>query len=208
MAKFAQIAKGQSARLKGVSFTSLRGVDCVCDLRILTGDDDEAILEAAMRRAADKGAAPKKGDPVFDFACACESVFRSAVDPDSPADAPAAFFDSVDVVRAELDRDRIAYLSERQAAFQDTISPLKKSLSAEEYQAKILQMAAVEAGDATPFDDMGRSLLIDCLRTTARLFLSSAISKSPSFSSSSPEASSKKKSSPDTSTATDDTTIQ
>jgi hypothetical protein len=159
LAKFSQLAKGRAARCKGVAFSALDCTECVVDLAIVTGDDDDDILEAAAKHAVSKEADAVRGNPVYDFACDVELVFRACLDPDSPEDKPERFFESAADVRKHLDRDRIAYLAARQHEHQERLSPLRHEMSAAEYTKKIFEIVASSEGDDGPFRDIAQSLL-------------------------------------------------
>jgi hypothetical protein len=179
MAKFSDLAKGTAQRLKGVSVPGMLGDVLAFDLRILDGSDDEAMLEAAVARTKAKGGEPKRGDPIFDFACDVELVYRAAIDSDSPEDRPERYFSKVDDVRA-LDRDRIAYIAARQTEFQESRSPIRHDLSPAEYTGKVLQIVAAAEGDDGPFRDFALSALRRFTRALVFASVRSAMSKSAS----------------------------
>jgi len=189
MGRFEEIADGTRARDYGVSFTSLDAREWTCDLGLLTADDDLLILERAADVARSKKAKPERGDPVFEFAMSCEIVAFTAIDPESPKDAPARFFKSSEQVRKNLDRDRVHYLQARQAAFQEKQSPLKRSHTEEEYRRKIVELAVEGAANANPFDDWAPSSVVDLMCFTARLCVALMTFKSTSIGSSSTELS-------------------
>lgn len=151
MAKFASVAKGKRAR-KRISFTALDGSEVECDVGILNGDDDDAILVAASAHARASGAEAKDGNPIFAFAVDCETVARAFIDPESPTDKPERFFADANEVRKNLDRDRIFYLAEQQRAFQETVSPPQREQTVDEYLATVFRVARLEEGDELPFE--------------------------------------------------------
>lgn len=191
MATFSDIAEGFAARKRGVRFTSLTGKECVCDLRVVTGIDDDAILERAAKRASALGQATQRGNPTYDFACACELVALAAIDPDSAEDAPRPFFDKgVAQVRERLDRDRINFLAEQQAQFQATVCPLKRELTEGEYWRAVSELASLKDGDADPFVQWAPSLRLSFTRTMAAQLTASLLFKSSDTSKSSATVSS------------------
>jgi hypothetical protein len=163
--------------------------ECVVDLGLLTGEDDDDAIAAADAFCKARGLEAKPGTPGYDFAVAIEKVFRSAIDPDSSLEKPERFFGSQSEVRKGLDRDRINFLCSAQEVFQSRISPLKKSMSESEFVALINAAAATEDGNDYPFLTLPRSMLIDCLRFGAVLWSTSSPPKSITGSSASSESS-------------------
>lgn len=176
--KLAQIAKGTRAR-EPLTFTLLDGQTAACDLRVLSGEDDDRILAAAVEHAKKLGGEAKDGDPIFAHALNCETVAVACVDNESPVDKPEPFFASADEVRSALDRDRIIIIAEKQRALQSKTSPLRKELSKEEYFLTITQLAAAEEGDELPFSNWGRSLLESFTHSMASQFAALAMARSP-----------------------------
>lgn len=183
MARFSEIVRGPRARRKDVRFTTLTGVDAVCDMRILDGEDEEAVLAAATKAAKAAGAEAAEGNIVFDFVRACEIVARAAVDPDSPADAPAPFFDGVAEVKKHLDRERIYLLFEVQCAYQDEASPRASTMGVDELVNMLHASALVPEGDELPFERLQPALRRSCMRSLVELALNSdalrSLSSSP-----------------------------
>lgn len=177
--KLAQIAKGTRAR-EPLTFTLLDGQEAACDLRVLSGDDDDKILAAASAHAKKLGGEAKDGDPIFAHALNCEIVALACVDNESSVDKPEPFFASADEVRGALDRDRILLIAEQQRALQDKTSPLKKSLTKEEFFLTVTQLAAVEEGDELPFSKWGRSLLESFTHSMASQYAALALARLPS----------------------------
>lgn len=179
MARFSDVDDGFAARKRGISFTSLGGKPCTCDMRVVTGVDDDGILERAAKHARDRGQKPGTGDPVYDFALACELVALAALDPDSTDDAPKLYFDGgVEQVRKRLDRDRINYLAEQQQEFQASVCPLKRGLSDEEYWLAVTKASEWKEGDADPFVGWAPSLRLFCMRAMACQLFACLMSKS------------------------------
>lgn len=152
MAKFSQVIKGSRARKRGVAFTTLSGAETTCDLVVLNGTDEEEILAAATAAAKKAGAEPSEGSIAFDFARACEIVFRAAVDPESPDDRPARFFDSIAEVKDHLDRERIFLLFDEQDALQNEASPRPSKMELDGFLNHLYEHALVPEGEMLPFE--------------------------------------------------------
>lgn len=173
MARFSEIVKGPRARRRGVAFTTLGGVEATCDLRLLTGADDEAILAAATAAAKRAGAEAVEGNIVFDFARACEVVARAGVDPDSSETDPRPYFDSAEQVKENLDRERIYLLFEAQAAYQDEASPRPSKMGVEELVQMMWASTLVPEGQELPFERLQPVLRRSCMRSLVELALTS-----------------------------------
>lgn len=171
MATFAALSKGTLARKRGVVCTNLSGEEFVCDLRVLNGTDDKAILKAAAEETLEQKREPRKGDPVYDFAVDVQTLLRAAVDSDSPDSDPRPFFQSAAQILDGLDRDRIHYLVAIQTAHQDEHSPLQHDLNDEQFKDRVHRIVASVEGDGGPFEDLGprllrrftRALAVQCL---------------------------------------------
>ena len=166
---------GDLARLPGVKFSTVRGRECVCDLRVLSGEDDEIAIENALAFARSKGNASTVDNPLYDFALAREQVALAAVDPDSPKDHPVSYFPGGAAdVRKHLHRDTIMYLAKQQQVFQERMSPLKRQFeSPQEYLAAVLVAAHLKDGDADPFGEWAPSLRLSFERSMAAQLLDS-----------------------------------
>lgn len=171
---------GDLARLPGVKFSTVRGRECVCDLRVLSGEDDEIAIENALAFARSKGNASTVDNPLYDFALAREQVALAAVDPDSPKDHPVGYFPGGAAdVRKHLHRDTIMYLAKQQQAFQELLSPLKRQFDTkEEFWAAVFTAARLKDGDADPFGEWRPSLRLSFEHTMAAQLVVSLASKS------------------------------
>jgi hypothetical protein len=163
MAKFKAAPKGILAREKGVTFKTIYGQECTVDLGLMSAGDDEDVL---LRVSNHLGASKPEGHPAFEFRTALERVFITAIDPESPEDSPELFFGSVNDVREQLDREIVIFLSQRQAAFQMSVSPLQRGLTNEEYVSAQLQVLQSKEGDPDPFGSWAPSLRWSFLRHT------------------------------------------
>jgi hypothetical protein len=182
MAKFSAIAKGTRAR-ESVTFTTLDGQEVRCDLRILVGADDEAILAAATKRTKDNGGETIDGDPQFAFQIDAQTVACACTDPESPPEKPEPFFANATELLENLDRDRIQLLAAQQRVFQDSVAPRSSGLSPEEYMRVIIELDSTPEGDTHPFVTWRPRLQLTLVRTLAKQLLISLTHKSPSSSS-------------------------
>lgn len=171
MPRFSSIAKGNAARKRGVTFSTLTGAEAACDLRLLTGADDEEILAAAIAATRKAGGQPVEGDLVFDFARACEVVARAAVDSESTDEAPVAYFDSVQQVKENLDRERILLLFETQMTFQEDTSPRLGKMELDEFVQHLYEHALVPEGAELPFERWQPALRRSWVRSLVDLLL-------------------------------------
>lgn len=180
MAKFSAVLKGTLAR-ESVKCTTVHGAEFACDVRAFNGVDDAAVLEQARAFAIEHGVdAPKDGDPLYEQGKWVHTILRACVDPDSPAAAPVAYFDGgAKDILDNFDRDRMAYLVERQAKLQDSISLGPKTMSPAECIAAAIQMAGSQETDELPFERWRWSMQRAYLRFTADLLLISLGTKLP-----------------------------
>ena len=165
MSKFSQICKGARARKAGVECTTLEGEAFTLDLRLMNAAEEAAVIERASKYAKEHDGEAKETNLVFQFANACEIVAIASVDPESPADAPAPFFDDVKQVREHLDRERILYIAETQRAFQDEVSPRQLRLTESAYIATLWSFAQEEIDLNNPFFRWPRSTQWNFLHT-------------------------------------------
>lgn len=179
MARF-KPSDGDLARLTNVKFATVRGIQCECDLRVLSFADDEAVIDRALAYCRERGNAATIDNPAYDAAVARERIALCAVDPDSPKHKPEPYFpNGVADVRDELDRDTVVYLSKLQEAFQSKMSPLKRQFdSMDEYWDAVRRVAAVEDGDKDPFDAWAPSMRLNFERSMAAQLLTCLMSNS------------------------------
>jgi hypothetical protein len=148
------------------------------DLRVLTGAEELSLLHKAKTTAKDRGSeTPVDGDRVFELCRMAATLELAVLDHDSPADAPAPFFDGgVGVILDELDSDRIAFLYARWRVWQDECSPQLRGMKVDEYYSRLLAVVAAE--DDLPFSQMSPGMQCLLLRTTGALLLGSPEGKS------------------------------
>lgn len=168
--KFSAIAKGMKARKRGVECTTLDGTAFTCDQRVLNAEEEARCLAAACKGARDAGGEPVETDLNYQLAFAAHVVALGCVDPDSPDDAPVAYFDGgVSQVRENLDRDRILLLAETHRRFQEQASPTPHELSTEQFVAMVVACAAAEEGEDLPLDRLPRFTRSSFVRSLARM---------------------------------------
>lgn len=185
--KFRQIASGTRAR-KSLELPLIQGAEAVhVDVRPLTTAEDIEALAKARAYAVEQGLPePKEGQPVYDLAVMAFVLVLAAVDHDSPAEAPAPFFDEV-AQPLSLDRDALQLLYEAQVAWEEECSPRKKELTPGEYAGLVMRLAEGDGSGDDPFlRKLPRAVLVSCMRTMACQLLGSPLLKSPSSSATSP----------------------
>ena len=198
MARFSSVVRGALAR-EPVRCTTVHGTEFACDVRAFSGVDDALLLQRARSYAIEHGIeAPKDGDPLYEQGKWIHTILLGCVDPDSPPGAPVPYFDggAKDVLEC-LDRDRMAFLVERQARVQDAASFGPRTLSPAECIAAAIEMAEAEEGDELPFERWRPSMQRAYLRFSARLLATLAAPKSGSISVSNTSAGSSSTSPPD-----------
>lgn len=183
MSKFAAIAKGARQRRHDVEFTTLHGAPAKCDLRVLNGDEYESALVAASAKAKAVGAEPAQGNLVFDFELAAETVARAAVDSDV-RDKDEAYFESIEEVKAHLDRERILLLFSVQSTLQDECSPRLNHMTLEEAMDAVWEHAVKPEGAELPFERWQPVLQRTWVHFLVGLLATSDAKKSPSTSAS------------------------
>lgn len=185
MAKFSKlpfVARGVKARLKDVRCTTLGGDEFSCDLRVLDAVEEQAIVASACAQSRASGGTAKEDDLVYQYAFAVGVLAAAATDPESPPEAPEAFFADVEELRSNMDRERILLLAEQQRRFQERTSPRKHELSEEEFVAMVAALAASEEGEDLPFETLPRHTLVSSMRRMALLLSISPKAKSPTSS--------------------------
>lgn len=112
-------------------------------LRPLTGAEEATVLEEARRFARGRGVDdPKRGDALYDLGAMVHTLALACLDPDSPSSLRAAFFDQgATQILEHVSRETIAYLYERQEAWQAECSPYRHQMTA----AELLDAAKKEA---------------------------------------------------------------
>lgn len=187
-ASFTDILRGAQAR-KPVAFPrpSITAAllskeptqEVLVDLMPISGEEEAGVLERARAFATTRGVAdPKPGDPIYDLGLMVETLAIGCIDHDSPADAPARFFASVEEIRQFLDRERIVYLYELHALWQDELAPLGRTLSEDEYYRTVLKLADAE-DPSIPFAMYRPAILGNFMLSMARQLRDVALSKLP-----------------------------
>ncbi len=163
--KFAQVELGKKARRR-VSWSTLEGQVVECDVRIVTGAEDQQIMASAMAHveavAGEKNA--KAGNPIYEFEVAVQGVALFSVDTENPEEK---FFASPTEVREKLERDRINYIYDQQQEFQHSLSPLQREMSRNEWAEMVARVAQQAEGDPDPLGTCALSLRRSYDRTTA-----------------------------------------
>lgn len=185
MARFSQIVRGTRAR-RSVSL-AFGDSPVEIDVRPLTAREEAEALAGARAYAVGKGIAePKEGHPEYDLAVLAHYAYAACVDHDSPADAPAPFFDSAEQA-ISLDRDRLQILYEAWLSWQEECSPRKTTLTPEQYAGLVFSLA--EGGEGAADDPflrrLPRATLVSCMRTMALQLCGSLTPRSPTTSSTS-----------------------
>lgn len=185
--KFRQIASGTRAR-KSLEIELLQGAaPLLVDVRPLTTAEEIDALARARAYAVEHGLPdPKEGQPVYDLAVMAHVLLLAAVDHDSPAEAPAPFFDAIEQPLS-LDRDALQLLYEGQVAWQEECSPRKTELTPGEYAGLVMRLAEGDGSADDPFlRRLPRAVLVSCMRTMASQLLGSPPLRSLSSSATSP----------------------
>lgn len=147
------------------------------DLVVLNGVEETAALERARAFAIKSGVAdPKPNEPIYDLAVMAHTLVAGCVDHDSGAEL-RPFFDSVEQVLQNLNRDQIAFLFAQHEHWQDECSPQGKDLDENGFYAWLVGVAESES-PSDFFERLRPSILWRFTRTTARLLLLSRADKS------------------------------
>jgi hypothetical protein len=157
------------------------------DLRILTPLETIEVLGAAYGEAKGKGVTePEDGQPIYDLALMVQTLVRACVDPDSPPEAPALFFDGgVEGILASplLGTDTIAFLFELYEQHADTMAISPKELD-EGTLRNLIESSA--GGDLLPFSKLRPGMQWTFVRSMASLLRSFLKDRSGSSSASEP----------------------
>jgi hypothetical protein len=198
-ASFTDILRGAKAR-KPVAFPrpSITAAllskepteEVLVDLMPISGEEEAVVLTRARAFAVERGVAdPKPGDPIYDLGLMVETLAVGCIDHESPPDAPARFFASAEEIRSFLDRERIVYLYELHALWQDELAPLGRTLSEDEYYKAVLKLADAE-DPSLPFAMYRPAILGNFMLSMARQLRDLVLVKSPLGSSSSSDTTS------------------
>lgn len=187
-ASFTDILRGAKAR-KPVAFPrpSITAAllskepteEVLVDLMPISGEEEAGVLSRARAFAVERGVVdPKPNDPIYDLGLMVETLAVGCIDHESPADAPARFFASADEIRTYLDRERIVYLYELHALWQDELAPLGRTLSEDEYYKAVLKLADAE-DPSLPFAMYRPAILGNFMLSMARQLRDLVLAKSP-----------------------------
>lgn len=173
--KFSQLQKGarleRSAELTG--YVAEDGKPVTFLIRALTGAEEADAIRAAFDYARQDGNdKPAEGDALFDMGLMANVIAVACLDPDSPATERTPFFSGgASEILRELSRDTIVHLYNRQALWQDEVSPYRRRLTSEELLAKALEVVAEESD--RPFSELSPATQWIFTRTMARLLVGS-----------------------------------
>ena len=141
-------------------------------LVVLTGNEDDEVLAQARAHAIGRDVVdPKPGDPIFDLAVMVHTLLLGCIDPDSPTDKPAPFFDSAEQIRANLSRDQIVHLYAHHEHWQDENSPRAKKFESENQMLGWIVGIAESENPEDFFERIGPALLWRSVRTLAKQHL-------------------------------------
>lgn len=183
MAKFSEVAKGHKAR-KTIPFLMPNGTTVSIAVVPIFGDDEADVIREAREYAKARGVPePKEDDPLYQRGLFIHTILRGCLDPDSPVDAPAPFFDGgVDQILDRthgLDRSRMVYLYEAQRAWQNEIAPVPtKDMGAIEFFVEVHRHANIEEGVDLPFESWPPPMRRTFALTMARTLTNSRLLKS------------------------------
>lgn len=195
MAKFSDVTQGVRARkpiklpLPGAQIDGETGawvgptVDL--DVRVIKEDEHAVILGQALAFARKHGLQdPGDGDPLYEQGKMLHTLAIACLDPESPKDAPAPFFDGgwEQIYTSEVMTPEVtAYLYLQQQLYQDEVNPLLKTMSPTEFMAAAIKTAQ---GDMSFFVNSRPGMQWSFLLTTVKQLLS-ALSHNSTFSMSS-----------------------
>lgn len=182
--KFSSIIKGVRAERKvEIPGFFIEDKPVVAMMRALSGAEEASVLRLALEGAVVKGVdKPTPGDPLYDFGVMANTLALSFLDTESPENDRKPFFDKgAEQVLADLPRETIVFLYERQVLWQGECSPYHRNLDGKELIAQVREVASSE--DDLPFTCMRPATRWIFTRTLARQLLNSL---EPSSSSTSP----------------------
>lgn len=112
-------------------------------LVLLPSEASTKIAKGAREYAQARGVAdPKPEDVLFLRGKWAHTILLATVDPDSPLETPAPFFDDVPQIERMLDDAGQVHVVQEQKDFQDEYAPAGEGLSPEEYTR--LQASCIE----------------------------------------------------------------
>lgn len=174
--KFAQLTLGGRARLPVPLL--LGDMTITVDVKVLSMAEEADIAAFAAAFAKSRmGGVASQDDPLYLYGRAIKTVSLAVLDHDSPPDAPAPFFSSVDEILGSqiITVQHVFLLSEHQARWQDENSPSGQQLSFIDMMERIEKIAE---GDPDPFVTLAHHTRWQLVRIMARLLLDARASRS------------------------------
>lgn len=142
-------------------------------VRALPGWDETDIRTKALAFAKERGAPADDNDPIYVMGVWVNTILLAYVSVDDEDKGKPAFDDVEEILRG-LDRDRISYLYEQQALFQEESGARKETLSPGEMVAATMQIARSEVGARDlPFWRWGHTARASYMHFLANLLLRS-----------------------------------
>lgn len=174
---------------------AVKAIDGETDLSfalvLLTARQTADVLTRAADYAKAHGGTAAPDDPQFLRGRYAHTLLAAAVDPDSPENAPAAFFDDVPQIQRMLDDAWIVYACEQQRDFQLEYAPSPTGVRPEDFT--VLIAASTEAwkkgaDPAAPFAglppstlrSLAATLVLRCTTLTQLLSPTGSQTESPS----------------------------
>lgn len=140
--KLSQMMQGKKAESEPVEVVGF-GFTVLCVPLTATEYGNACVF--ARERAKAKGAEnPENGDPVYDLALMAAVLVAGCVDPDSPPDARAKSFESVDEILDAMHPEHVVYLHEHHERWQDETSPNHRKLSGEALFDKVREVTGAD----------------------------------------------------------------
>lgn len=160
------------ARRQPCEVTALDGKTLLqFDLRLLSADETVVVEREARAFAKTNGVEKvEQGDGFYLRGLAVSTLLLACADNESPLEAPEPFFANPAEVRRFLDDARIAYVYEKQRAFQSELSPTPDKCSYEEFVGLVWQTRkeAQQGGDPErPFVGLPYRKLTDFAQNAA-----------------------------------------
>lgn len=176
MSRIGQLLKGlNEERVIELELPGPRGARSTVRLgvRALPAWDETDIRTKALAFAKERGAPADDSDPIYVMGVWVNTILLAYVSVDEEDKGKPAF-DNVDEILHGLDRDRISYLYEQQALFQEESGARKESLSPGEMIAATLEIARAEVGARElPFWRWGHTARASYMHFMANLLLHS-----------------------------------
>lgn len=137
------------------------------DVRALRPDEYDKVVENAKAFAKTHGSDnPTDGDEHFERGRMLYTLLVSCLDKDSPIDAPVTYFESLEEIQTSevLLPETQQYLFQHQRMWQEDISPLRMTMTEDEYLAGIIQAAK---GDTDFFLSLRPGTQVSFMRSMA-----------------------------------------